>query len=65
MQGAMHTPPRTLASPCNQVCRIDPGTGLCLGCKRRLDEIADWPILSRFDKLKLLEELKMRQNSVP
>lgn len=56
----MHTPP----SPCNQVCRIDPDTGLCLGCKRTLEEIAEWPILSRFDKLKLLEELKTRRNSV-
>lgn len=52
----MHTPP----SPCTQVCRIDSATGLCLGCKRTLDEIADWPILSRADKLKLLDQLKTR-----
>lgn len=56
----MHTPP----SPCNQVCRIDSGTGLCLGCKRTLEEIADWPILSRSDKLKVLEQVKTRWNSV-
>lgn len=55
-KGGMHT----LPSPCNQVCRIDPATGLCRDCKRTLEEIADWPILSRSDKLALLERLKTR-----
>ena len=31
-----------VASPCTQVCRMDEGTGWCLGCARRLDEIAGW-----------------------
>jgi len=53
---AMREPP----SPCNQVCRIDPENGLCLGCKRTLEEIADWPMLSRSDKLELLAALKKR-----
>ena len=52
----MHTPP----SPCNSVCRIDPETGLCLGCKRTLEEIADWPMLSGGEKRALLERLKSR-----
>jgi len=29
-------------SPCISVCRIDPGSGLCEGCLRTLDEIASW-----------------------
>lgn len=29
-------------SPCTKVCRIDPQTGWCQGCLRRLDEIAAW-----------------------
>ena len=29
-------------SPCTSVCRMDPATGLCLGCWRTLDEIAAW-----------------------
>jgi predicted Fe-S protein YdhL (DUF1289 family) len=29
-------------SPCINVCRIDPVTSLCLGCRRTLDEIAAW-----------------------
>ena len=29
-------------SPCIRLCRIDPATGLCVGCRRTLDEIAGW-----------------------
>jgi len=36
----------TVPSPCINICRIDPQTGLCLGCARTIEEIAGW---SRFD----------------
>ena len=29
-------------SPCRSVCRIDERSGLCSGCCRTLDEIAQW-----------------------
>jgi predicted Fe-S protein YdhL (DUF1289 family) len=29
-------------SPCINVCRMSPGTGLCEGCSRTIDEIAIW-----------------------
>lgn len=29
-------------SPCISVCRIDPDDGLCVGCLRTIDEIANW-----------------------
>lgn len=32
----------TVASPCVGVCKIDPGTGYCLGCARTGEEIAWW-----------------------
>ncbi len=31
-----------VASPCVGVCKIDPGTGFCLGCARTADEIGWW-----------------------
>lgn len=34
-----------VASPCISVCRMDPGTGLCEGCLRTIDEIAGWSAL--------------------
>jgi len=36
----------TVPSPCINVCRIDPDSGACAGCRRTLDEIAAW---SRLD----------------
>jgi predicted Fe-S protein YdhL (DUF1289 family) len=30
------------ASPCINICRMDNKSGLCVGCFRTLDEIADW-----------------------
>jgi predicted Fe-S protein YdhL (DUF1289 family) len=29
-------------SPCINVCEIAPDTGLCRGCLRNIDEIANW-----------------------
>ncbi len=31
-----------VASPCVSRCRLDPGTGRCVGCLRTADEIAAW-----------------------
>ena len=51
-QALLQRAPRALAvqgdvaSPCVSVCRMDTGSGLCEGCLRTLDEIAQW---SRMD----------------
>jgi hypothetical protein len=34
-----------VASPCTNVCRLDPASGWCLGCRRSIDEIAAWSTL--------------------
>jgi len=31
-----------IESPCTGVCRIDPVSGWCEGCRRTRDEIARW-----------------------
>jgi predicted Fe-S protein YdhL (DUF1289 family) len=56
LEAAMREPP----SPCNRVCRIDERTGWCLGCRRTLTEIADWPMLSAVEKHALLAKLDRR-----
>ncbi|MBK9439969.1 MAG: DUF1289 domain-containing protein [Comamonadaceae bacterium] len=33
---------QSVASPCMSVCQMDEATGLCVGCLRTLDEIAQW-----------------------
>lgn len=35
-------PAEPVPSPCVNVCRMEPGSGLCEGCLRTLDEIAAW-----------------------
>lgn len=31
-----------LSSPCINLCKMDPASGLCQGCFRTLDEITAW-----------------------
>ena len=50
-------------SPCTGICRIVPRTGLCLGCKRTLDEIADWPMLSNAEKRGVLQAVQQRKEA--
>jgi uncharacterized protein len=57
----MHRP----LSPCISICRIDQASGWCLGCKRTLDEIAQWPILSPQRQREILWKLKERNASAP
>jgi predicted Fe-S protein YdhL (DUF1289 family) len=48
-------------SPCISVCQIDDVTGLCLGCRRTIDEIRDWIIMPMEEREKLLEALAQRR----
>ena len=47
-------------SPCDGTCRLDGATGWCLGCKRTLGEIADWPMLGPKEKRAVLARLGER-----
>jgi predicted Fe-S protein YdhL (DUF1289 family) len=44
-------------SPCNDLCRIDPQTGLCEGCGRTLDEISEWGYMTAEQKRAVIERL--------
>ncbi|MGI9135375.1 MAG: DUF1289 domain-containing protein [Rhodoferax sp.] len=39
-----------IPSPCVSVCRMDERTGYCLGCWRKLDEIARWAVADTAEK---------------
>jgi len=52
-------------SPCISVCRMDAATGLCEGCYRTLDEIAQWSGASEEDKLAIWNELLRRAAAEP
>jgi uncharacterized protein len=48
-------------SPCVDVCRMDPASGLCEGCLRTIDEIAAWGSLDDDGKRRILIALAQRQ----
>tara|TARA_B110001454_G_C12517110_1_gene349395 strand:- start:455 stop:628 length:174 start_codon:yes stop_codon:yes gene_type:complete len=49
-------------SPCNDICAIVYKSGLCLGCSRTQDEIKNWLHYSDDQKIKVLKDLKRRNN---
>ena len=53
-----------MKSPCNNVCQLDPKSGLCVGCARTLDEIARWAEMSDAERERVMAELPQRSNSV-
>jgi hypothetical protein len=56
----MSTPPEYVPSPCVQVCTLDPLTGLCVGCYRTVQEVADWLEMSAEEKRAVLERVAQR-----
>lgn len=53
-----------VASPCINICRMDPRTGWCEGCQRTLDEIAAWSTLDDDDKLAVWRLIDDRRGRV-
>jgi predicted Fe-S protein YdhL (DUF1289 family) len=51
-----------VASPCINVCRMNPDTALCEGCFRTLDEIATWSAMNPEEKLGVLAKLPARRS---
>ncbi len=51
-------------SPCVNICKIDPYTSTCHGCRRTLDEIAAWSALSDADKRWVWQQLPGREPPV-
>jgi uncharacterized protein len=57
----MSDPPQNVPSPCIKVCLLDLSTGLCRGCLRTVDEIAEWMEMSPEEKLATLERVAGRR----
>ena len=55
------TVPKPLDSPCTDVCRLDPDTGLCIGCLRTIDEITSWTRYTSAERRRVLTELPARK----
>jgi predicted Fe-S protein YdhL (DUF1289 family) len=47
------------ASPCINICQLD-AQGLCVGCRRSLDEITEWPGASEARRREILRNVAGR-----
>ena len=54
-------PPAPVKTPCIKVCVVDGESGLCMGCYRRLNEVAGWSRLSPEQRDEILQELPGRR----
>jgi predicted Fe-S protein YdhL (DUF1289 family) len=52
-------------SPCINVCKMSPGTGLCEGCLRTIDEIVAWSRADDVYKRAVWEEIRRREAQIP
>jgi uncharacterized protein len=52
-------------SPCINLCKMDPDSGLCAGCFRTLDEIAAWSGMSDHQRRTVLVAIATRRNLPP
>jgi predicted Fe-S protein YdhL (DUF1289 family) len=50
-----------MESPCVDICEIDRVTGLCLGCRRTINEIAGWSAMTSAERRRILAELPSRK----
>lgn len=57
-------PPRSIATPCVQVCVVDGASSLCLGCYRTLSEIAGWSGFSDPERAAIMAALPGRERQV-
>ena len=57
----MNGPPAPIKTPCIKVCVVDGESGLCLGCYRKLSEVAAWARLSDSERDTILADLAGRR----
>lgn len=56
--------PAPVKTPCIKVCVVDGESGLCLGCYRRLSEVAAWAAYSDLEREAILAELPNRRSLI-
>lgn len=49
-----------IETPCIAICRIDRATGVCIGCKRTIQEVANWLHYTDEQRHSIMAELDAR-----
>lgn len=57
-------PPAPIKTPCVKVCVVDGESGLCMGCYRQLNEVAQWARLTDAEREAILAELPGRKSRI-
>ena len=57
-------PPPPIKTPCIKVCVVDGESGLCLGCYRKLSEVAQWTRFTDAERDSILAELPGRRSLI-
>ena len=52
-----------VSTPCIKICVVDPGTRLCRGCGRTLEEIARWASMSEAERRHVMAGLADRMRA--
>ena len=60
----MTLPATPVSTPCIKVCVVDGETGLCMGCYRRLNEVATWGRLTEPERAAIMLELPSRRGQI-
>lgn len=57
-------PPPPIKTPCIKVCVVDGESGLCMGCYRKLSEVAGWSKLTDAERDAVLADLPTRRSLI-
>ena len=49
-----------IETPCTKVCIVEHHSGLCLGCARTLNEVANWSAYTDAERSRIMAELPHR-----
>lgn len=52
---------RRVMSPCIGICKLDQKSGLCIGCKRTIEEIGRWAMLDDPARQAIVDQLPTRK----
>ena len=55
-------PTAAIKTPCIKVCVVDGQSGLCMGCYRKLSEVAGWSKLTNDQRDLIMTELPARRS---
>ena len=46
-----------MQTPCIKLCKLNPYTQSCIGCKRTVEEIQRWAYMTAAEREKIMKEL--------